>query len=135
MADTLRDLDEAGVRLDMPYFLALQADVLLRNGAAADALSVLDDAESRIDASTRSYFHRPEMCRLRARAHLMLGDGIERAAAELAHSAELAAAMGSPVMMLRIACDQLELEGGAGSEARRRGPRTGGSARHSRAPG
>jgi DNA-binding winged helix-turn-helix (wHTH) protein len=119
MADTLRDLDDAGVQLDMPYFLALQADVLLRQGAPADALSVLDDAEARIDASTRSYFHRPEMYRLRARAHLLLGDGDERAAEELAHAAELAAAMGSPVMMLRIVCDQLELERGAATEARR----------------
>ena len=109
MGESLQLLRDAGVRLDMPYFLSLYADVLVRHGAPREALSLLDEAEERIDASTRTYFHRPEMCRLRARARLLVGEGGDLVRQDLERGAELARAMGSPAMTLRIACDRLEL--------------------------
>ncbi len=119
MDQAVQRFRDAGVRLDVPYYLALHADVLVRHGRPADALVLLEESEARIDASTRTYFHRPEIRRLRARALVLLdepGAG-DRARAELDEGLELARAMGSPAMVLRITRDRLELELDGGDPA------------------
>jgi tetratricopeptide (TPR) repeat protein len=112
MADAVGRFREAGVRLDGPYFIALHADAALRHGRVTDALALLDEAEERIDASTRTYFHRAEIQRLRARAILELDGPAARsqARAELDEALTNAFGMGSPPMALRVVCDRFELE-------------------------
>jgi hypothetical protein len=103
---------EAGVRLDAPYYLALHADVLVRHREPAAAIALLDEAEERIDATTRTYFHRSELRRLRGRALLSLGGPDPRSLArvEFDRSLALASALGSPALELRTTCDRVELE-------------------------
>ena len=112
MSDALDRFRAAGVRLNAPYYLGIHADALLHHDRPADAITLLDEAEATIDETTRTYFHRSELRRLRAQAILRIGGprSIEQARAELDESLRLAWDMGSPAQALRTTCDRFELE-------------------------
>jgi tetratricopeptide (TPR) repeat protein len=96
--DAYRD---TGAAMDLPYFLALLADLLIRAGRFDDASSALDEA--RAIPRGRGYYYEPELLRLRA--EVLFGQGhadlakeagrraIEVARSQQARSLELRAAL------------------------------------------
>ena len=63
----------SGARSDVPHYLGLLADALLRCGKATEALAALDQALAQVHGMA-GHFHEPELHRLRARA-LVAGAG------------------------------------------------------------
>lgn len=112
MADALDRFRRAGIQLNAPYYVALYADALIHHNRAADALELLDEAETMVDDTTRTYFYRSEIARLRSQAILLLGtaDAVAPARAALDESLELAWAMGSPALALRTTYARFEFE-------------------------
>ena len=84
-----------GARMDEPYFLGLLADAALVEGDPKRARTALDEAAALIDGTTRSFFHEPELIRLRALAIAQLGDG--ESAIDLLRNAAHAAERGGVV--------------------------------------
>lgn len=92
LGELLRGLDAyraTGAAMDLPYFLALLADVSLRNGRLDDASCALDEA--RTIPRGRGYFYEPELLRLRAevlhrQGHAELAAEAGRRALEVARS-------------------------------------------------
>ncbi len=126
MAEALESFGNAGVRLNAPYYHALYADALVQHGRSDEALELLDLVEAMIDDTTRTYFHRSEVYRLRSGAVLQLGapDAVERARAALDESLRLAWEMGSPALALRATGDRFAVEREHGDPEPWRGPLT-----------
>ena len=74
MAEAFGRFKESGIRLNAPYYIAMYADALLHQQRPAEAVDRLDEAEALIHDTTRTYFHRSEIHRLRARAIAQLGE-------------------------------------------------------------
>jgi DNA-binding winged helix-turn-helix (wHTH) protein/predicted ATPase len=89
-----------GAAMDLPYFLALLADVLLRAGGVTEASAALDEA--RTLPRGRAYYYEPELLRLRA--EVLHRQGHVELAAEAEHRGlEVARALGSRSLELRAA--------------------------------
>lgn len=56
MQDGIGEWQKTGANFMMPYFLALLADLHIRYGEPAKALSILDEAEKRIEGSKERWF-------------------------------------------------------------------------------
>ena len=119
MDDAAERFHAAGVQLNAPYYVAVHAEVMTHHRRWDDALRLLDEADAMIDETTRTYFHRPEIHRLRARAILGRGgkEALGEARGELDAGLDLAWQMSSPALALRIVCDRAELEAGGPAEA------------------
>lgn len=112
IADALDRFRAAGVRLNAPYYVALFADALIDRHRCAEAIDLLVEVESMLENTTRTYFHRSEISRLRSQAVLRLGgaDAVGRARTALDESLRFAWEMGSPALALRATCDRFALE-------------------------
>lgn len=92
LGDLTRGLEayrETGAAMDLPYFLALLADVLIRAARLDDASAALDEARS--IPRGRGYYYEPELLRLRAellrrQGHDDLAEQARRRAIDLARS-------------------------------------------------
>ena len=92
----IRAYRATGAAMDLPYFLALLADVAARARRHDAALAALDEAEAVLEG--RDYYYEPELRRLRAEVLHALGDHragarAGREAIEIARSLHLRAAM------------------------------------------
>ena len=110
LADGLERYQRSGARLKVPYFMALQADACLAGNRPDEALDLIDRALEDMAETTRSFFHEPELHRLRARALLQSGGDVADARASLEASLASAQRLGSPPLELRAATDRLRLE-------------------------
>jgi hypothetical protein len=101
-----------GATLNEAYYLGLHADTELHGRRPEHAMELLDEAQVRIEATTRAYFFQSELLRLRARCHLQLdGSGSVDAAREaLDGSQAVAEQQGSPAFALRTVSDRVDLE-------------------------
>jgi len=124
MADALDSLRSSGSRLNEPYYVTLYADALIHQREPAKGVRILDEADAAIEDTTRSYFHRSEIRRIRARAILDLdeSDARDQAREMLDESLRLAWEMGSPALALRTTCDRFEFERGEGDAEPWRNP-------------
>lgn len=101
LARGLEAYRQTGAAMDLPYFLALLADLLIRAERFGDASSALDEARS--IPRGRGYYYEPELLRLRAEVLRRQGfidlakqaarRAIEVARAQRARSLELRAAL------------------------------------------
>jgi DNA-binding winged helix-turn-helix (wHTH) protein/tetratricopeptide (TPR) repeat protein len=94
-----------GAAMDLPYFLALLADVLLRVGGLDEASAALDEA--RTLPRGRAYYYEPELLRLRA-AVLHRKGHTELAAEAGRRALEVARALGARSLELRAALAGLD---------------------------
>jgi DNA-binding winged helix-turn-helix (wHTH) protein/tetratricopeptide (TPR) repeat protein len=99
-----------GAFVEWPHYLGMLADALLRSGRPREALDQVADAFAALEPG-RSYFYEPELHRLRANALLAVGDGAPEHEAQLAlrRGLELARALASPPLRLRLLLDYLRL--------------------------
>jgi DNA-binding winged helix-turn-helix (wHTH) protein/predicted ATPase len=108
LAALARGLDAyraTGAAMDLPYFLALLADVSLRDGRLDDASSALDEA--RTIPRGRGYFYEPELLRLRG--EVLRRQGLAEVAGEaVRRSLEVARALGARSLELRSAMTAVE---------------------------
>ena len=89
-----------GAAMDLPYFLALYADVALRANDAGAANAVLDEALALV-SERPAYFYRPELTRVRAVSCIADGD-LDAAERHLREAQRLARAVGSPPLLARV---------------------------------
>ena len=98
--DELRSGIEAyratGARMDLPYFLGLLADALLRAGRIGEGLEAVDEALA--ESGDRDYCHAAELHRLRAllMAQRSADDG--DVVAELVRARDIARSQGAPLL-------------------------------------
>jgi len=113
LAATMRQFRLAGVRLNVPYFLVLEAEARLLAGDLDAAFGLVDEAREILRATTRRFFFEPEIDRFEARLHLASGEPgrVDAARNALERASQTAELMGSPVLMLRAGIDRLRLEG------------------------
>lgn len=98
-----------GARMDDPYFAGLIADAALGAHQPERALVYLDGADATIAETTREFFYRPELLRLRAVAVAQQSAEPARVL-ELLDAAEAAAAAQTAIpMSLKIALTKLDL--------------------------
>ncbi|HEX6423396.1 MAG TPA: AAA family ATPase [Acidimicrobiales bacterium] len=89
-----------GAAMDLPYFLALRAGVLLRLGRLDEASGALDAADA-VSPPGRRYYYQPELLRLRA--ELLRRRGARDWAAPAWRGIETARALGARSLELRTA--------------------------------
>ena len=89
-----------GAAMDLPYFLALRAGVLLRLGRLDEASDALDAAEA-VNPPDRPYYYQPELLRLRA--EVLRRRGAAEWAAPAWRGIEAARALGARSLELRTA--------------------------------
>jgi predicted ATPase len=117
MGGTAEGLDElragieayraTGARMDLPYFLGLLADALLRAGRIDEGMAAIDEALA--ESGDRDYCHAAELHRLRALLLAQRGAADEDVAAELVRARDIARRQGAPVLEERasLALDEI----------------------------
>lgn len=114
VAEQIRLLDAAGIRLFFVHFLALYAWLCHLDGDSAKAMSLLDDARAE---ARRSGQHLGTWDVHRLRARILCDCGYRReAVVSLADASEAAARLGSPTFLLRCALDRYALACTSGSD-------------------
>lgn len=101
MTDALEEVEKAGAGMELPFLGAVAAEALLETGDAGQAAERIDGALAR---SHRSYFHKAEMLRLKARVLLAAGK-TDAACEALAEALQVAKAQGAVPLQRR--CDEL----------------------------
>jgi hypothetical protein len=93
--------------MDLPYFLGLLADALLRAGRIDDGVAAIDEALA--ESGDRDYCHAAELHRLRALLLAQGGADDEDVAAELVRARDIARRQGAPVLEERasLALDEI----------------------------
>jgi DNA-binding winged helix-turn-helix (wHTH) protein/predicted ATPase len=105
MREGLEAYRATGAAMDLPYFLALLAEVLLRAGGLDEASAALDEA--RTLPRGRTYYYEPELLRLRA--EILHRQGHAELAAEAGSRAlEVGRALGARSLELRAALAALD---------------------------
>lgn len=99
----LDDYRATGAEMDWPYLLGLLADALLATGRAPDALAPVDEALAMV-ATTRAFFHEPELHRLRGRALLAIdgSNALDEVRAALRRGLDVADQQRSVAARLRL---------------------------------
>jgi predicted ATPase len=120
LASLLRGVDacrQAGAELDRPYYLALLADMLLRQSKPDEAFAPLAEAIAQVRTS-RSFFYEAELWRLRGVALLAM----QQLSAEesLAEALELARRQHARSLQLRVAISLAEFWRSSGDPQRAR---------------
>jgi hypothetical protein len=92
--------------MDLPYFLGLLADALLRAGRIDEGMAAIDEALA--ESGDRDYCHAAELHRLRALLLAQRGDD-EDVATELVRARDIARRQGAPVLEERasLALDEI----------------------------
>jgi DNA-binding winged helix-turn-helix (wHTH) protein/predicted ATPase len=103
LRDGLHMYRASGAFIELPYYLGLLADALLRTGKPDEALISLTDALAALDG-TDSYYFEPELHRLRAIALLTASpaNALQEAAAAIERGLELARAQRSTTAHQRL---------------------------------
>ncbi|HEX6257398.1 MAG TPA: AAA family ATPase [Euzebyales bacterium] len=99
LEDGIRRYRATGAAMDLPYFLALLANVVIRMDDTAAASTALDEADALV-AERPAYFYLPELARLRGLVHLVEGD-LDAARAHLLESRRYAQRAGSLQLLAR----------------------------------
>ncbi len=106
----LEAYESTGAFVEWPHYLGMLADALLRSGRTREALDQVAEAFAALQRG-HGYFYEPELHRLRANALLAAG-GVasdHEAQQALRRGLELADALGSPPVRLRLLLDYLQL--------------------------
>jgi predicted ATPase len=85
-----------GARMDLPYFLGLLADALLRAGRIDEGMAAIDEALA--ESGDRDYCHTAELHRLRALLMARRGADDEDVTAELVQARDIARRQGAPLL-------------------------------------
>ncbi len=105
----LEAYESTGAFVEWPHYLGMLADALLRMGRPGEVLDQLSAAFAALEPG-RSYFYEPELHRLRAESLLAAGGGRSdyETRAALQRGLQLADALGSPPVRLRVLLASLE---------------------------
>jgi DNA-binding winged helix-turn-helix (wHTH) protein/tetratricopeptide (TPR) repeat protein len=100
-----------GAEMDWPYLLGLLADALLNAGQEAEALTTVDEALAMV-ATTRAFFHEPELHRIRGRALLALAgsNALDDVRAALRRGLDVAERQHSAAARLRLLTTSHDVE-------------------------
>jgi DNA-binding winged helix-turn-helix (wHTH) protein/predicted ATPase len=85
-----------GARMDLPYYLGLLADALLRAGRIGEGLEAVDEALA--ESGDRDYCHAAELHRLRALLMAQRGADDGDVTAELVRARDIARRQGAPLL-------------------------------------
>ena len=123
LAQGLEEIKALGGRIDLPYFMGLQAEALAAAGRKGPALQVLEEALAGEGEDGKApFFYDAELSRMRAGLLLELGGAASAPAAEacLRQALKTAERQGARMPALRAALDLARLwqEQGRGDEAR-----------------
>jgi predicted ATPase len=106
----LEAYESTGAFVEWPHYLGMLAEALLWAGRPGEALDQVTEAFAALEPG-RSYFYEPELHRLRAEVLLATrpGQSEDEARAALARGLEVADALGSPLVRLRLLLAHLDL--------------------------
>jgi hypothetical protein len=106
LGETAEGLDElragieaygaTGARMDLPYFLGLLADALLRAGRIGEGVEAIDEALA--ETGDRDYCHAAQLHRLRALLMAEHGADNQDVTAELVQARDIARRQGAPLL-------------------------------------
>ena len=96
-----------GARMDLPYYLGLLADALVRAGRIGEGLEAVDEALA--ESGDRDYCHAGELHRLRALLLAQRGADEGDVIAELVRARDIARRQGAPLLEERASLALEEL--------------------------